>query len=68
MDLLEISDSTDIKSKRPKYLLKTKMSIANCVLNGILWCDFLGFFIMVIDADGKLHILAVNVNQFNEAQ
>lgn len=32
-----------------QFVLKPKMSISNCVVKGILWCDFIGIFISVID-------------------
>jgi len=37
-------------------------------MKGITWCDFLGIFIMVIDHEGELRVLAINVNEFNESQ
>jgi hypothetical protein len=46
-------------------ILRSKMSITSTLVNGIIWADFIGTFIALINHNGELLVLAISINEFN---
>lgn len=45
-----------------KISLKPKMSCVSSVVEGIVWADFIGIFVLVINHKGYMQLLAININ------